>query len=337
MCRVRRSYETFALIVVLLFSAPAKSQEDIVIADFEGDDYGDWKVEGTAFGEKPAPGTLPKQNGVSNFKGKGLVNTFRGQDASVGAIQSPPFKIERRFITFLIGGGDLPDLQGMELLVDGQRVRFQSGINDERLVPKSWDVEEFRGKLAALRIFDRATGGWGHINVDHILLTDEPPFAPMRLSDYRKSPLYYKEKYRPQFHFTPEMNWMNDPNGLVYYEGEYHLFYQHNPHGNEWGHMSWGHAVSRDLVHWKHLPIALHDENGVMCFSGCCVVDWKNSSGFGKNGKPPLVAIYTGHGYQNQTQDLAYSNDNGRTWTKYSGNPVLDLRMTVRFESPKSR
>ena len=165
-------------------------------------------------------------------------------------------------------------------------------------------------------------------------MTDEPPVVPMRLSDYRKSKQYYRERYRPQFHFSPEMNWMNDPNGLVYYDGEYHLFYQHNPHGNEWGHMSWGHAVSTDLVHWKHLPIALHDEYGVMAFSGCCVVDWNNTSGFGKNGQPPLVAVYTGHGYGNQTQDLAYSNDRGRTWTKFSGNPVLDLR-NPNFRDPK--
>src|SRR5689334_25221423 len=105
----------------------------------------------------------------------------------------------------------------------------------------------------------------------------------------------YREPYRPQFHFSPERNWMNDPNGMVFYEGEWHLFYQYNPQGNTWGHMSWGHAVSRDLVRWEHLPLALAEEAGVMIFSGSAVVDWKNSSGFGKDGKPPLIAIYTGH------------------------------------------
>ncbi|MCA9201285.1 MAG: glycoside hydrolase family 32 protein, partial [Planctomycetales bacterium] len=130
------------------------------------------------------------------------------------------------------------------------------------------------------------------------------------------------------------MNWMNDPNGLVFFQGEYHLFYQHNPHGNTWGHMSWGHAVSRDLVHWEHLPIALHDEYGVMIFSGCCVVDHHNTSGFGKDGQAPLVAIYTGHGYGKQTQDLAYSTDEGRTWTKYAQNPVIDLN-EADFRDPK--
>src|SRR5436305_10587759 len=89
-----------------------------------------------------------------------------------------------------------------------------------------------------------------------------------------------RQPFRPQFHFTPERNWMNDPNGMVFYQGEYHLFYQSNPFGDKWGHMSWAHAVSRDLVHWKHLPLALAEEDGVMIFSGSAVVDWKNTSGF---------------------------------------------------------
>src|SRR5262249_20302312 len=115
------------------------------------------------------------------------------------------------------------------------------------------------------------------------------PVAEVRVEEL------YREKWRPQFHFSPAKNWMNDPNGLVYYDGEYHLFYQYNPEGDRWGHMSWGHAVSRDLVRWEHLPVALREENDVMIFSGSAVVDWKNTSGFGKDGKPPMVAIYTGH------------------------------------------
>ena len=148
----------------------------------------------------------------------------------------------------------------------------------------------------------------------------------------------YDETYRPQYHFTPAKNWMNDPNGPIFYKGEYHLFYQYNPFGNVWGHMSWGHAVSRDLVHWQHLPVAIPEENGIMIFSGSTVVDWHNSSGFCKeaNTAEPscLVAIYTGHTEKLQTQNLAYSNDQGRTWTKYAGNPVLDLHMQD-FRDPK--
>jgi len=144
----------------------------------------------------------------------------------------------------------------------------------------------------------------------------------------------YREAYRPQFHFSPERNWMNDPNGMVFYEGEWHLFYQFNPQGNTWGHMSWGHAASRDLLRWQHLPLALAEADGVMIFSGSAVVDWKNTSGFGKEGRPPLVAIYTGHRDGRQDQRIAFSNDRGRTWTKFAGNPVLDVKM-ADFRDPK--
>jgi fructan beta-fructosidase len=141
------------------------------------------------------------------------------------------------------------------------------------------------------------------------------------------------EPFRPKFHFTPERNWMNDPNGLVYLDGEWHLFYQYNPFGDRWGHMSWGHALSRDLVRWQHLPLAMAEENGVMVFSGSAVVDVKNTSGFGAGGRPPMVAIYTGHREGRQDQRIAYSNDRGRTWTKVP-EPVLDLQM-ADFRDPK--
>jgi fructan beta-fructosidase len=148
----------------------------------------------------------------------------------------------------------------------------------------------------------------------------------------------YNEPQRPQYHFTPAKNFMNDPNGLVYYKGEYHLFYQHNPFGNTWGHMSWGHAVSRDLVRWEHLPVALAEENGEMIFSGSAVVDWNNTSGLCRNSDPQdkscLVAVYTGHTEKKQVQNIAYSNDRGRTWTKYAGNPVIDVGLKD-FRDPK--
>ena len=131
---------------------------------------------------------------------------------------------------------------------------------------------------------------------------------------------------RPRYHFTPPQNFMNDPNGLVFLDGEYHLFYQHNPQGDKWGHMSWGHAVSRDLLHWEHLPLALAEENGIMIFSGSAVADPANTSGLcGTAPASCLIAIYTGHTEKRQTQNLAFSHDRGRTWTKYDGNPVIDL------------
>jgi fructan beta-fructosidase len=148
------------------------------------------------------------------------------------------------------------------------------------------------------------------------------------------APPSYQELYRPQFHFTPAENWMNDPNGLVYHKGEYHLFYQHNPFGNTWGHMSWGHAVSRDLVHWKHLPVAIPEEGDEMIFSGSAVVDHRNTTGFGTRREPAMVAIYTSAYPDDQEQSLAYSTDRGRTWTKYAGNPVLD-DADREFRDPK--
>ncbi len=144
----------------------------------------------------------------------------------------------------------------------------------------------------------------------------------------------YKETYRPQFHFSPAKNWTNDPNGLLFYNNQYHLFYQSNPFANVWGHMSWSHAISNDLIHWKPLPIAIKEENGVMIFSGTCVADVNNSSGFGANGKVPLVAIYTGSTDSLQTQNIAYSLDDGITWTKYKSNPILDLHKKD-FRDPK--
>ncbi|MEU1180133.1 GH32 C-terminal domain-containing protein [Streptomyces sp. NPDC005820] len=146
----------------------------------------------------------------------------------------------------------------------------------------------------------------------------------------------YSETYRPQFHYTPQTNWMNDPNGLVYFKGEYHLFYQYNPHGASWGDMSWGHAVSTDLVHWKQLPLALSYDDEEMVFSGSAVVDRDNTTGFGTKENPPMVAIYTSHAPSTgtQAQSLAYSTDRGRTWTRYAGNPVIDIG-SKDFRDPK--
>jgi len=152
------------------------------------------------------------------------------------------------------------------------------------------------------------------------------------------------EPHRPKFHFTPPEHWMNDPNGMVFYEGEYHLFYQYYPEATVWGPMHWGHAVSRDLLNWEHLPIALYPDSLGLIFSGSAVVDWNNTSGFGKNGKPPLVAIFTHHLMEAekagrsdfQYQSIAYSNDKGRTWTKYAGNPVIPNTQKIKdFRDPK--
>jgi sucrose-6-phosphate hydrolase SacC (GH32 family) len=138
----------------------------------------------------------------------------------------------------------------------------------------------------------------------------------------------YQEAYRPQFHFTPKTNWTNDPNGLIHYKGEFHLFFQHNPSGIDWGNMTWGHAVSTDLVHWKQLPHAIHPDELGTIFSGSGVVDWNNTGGFQTSDEAVLVNFYTSAGSHAPkevpfTQSIAYSNDRGRNWTKYEGNPVI--------------
>lgn len=142
------------------------------------------------------------------------------------------------------------------------------------------------------------------------------------------------ERWRPALHFTPPRHFMNDPNGLVFLDGEYHLFYQHNPFGPRWGHMSWGHAVSADLLRWTHRPVALPEEDAWMIFSGSAVVDSKGTSGLCGASAACLVAIYTMHREGRQAQGLAYSGDRGRTWRKYAGNPVLDLGL-ADFRDPK--
>ncbi len=320
-------------LLLLGCSAIAQGQKrtDIVFEDFEGQNYGRWMATGNAFGNGPAHGPLPGQMAVVGFHGHGLVNSFHGGDAGTGTLTSPEFKIARKFVAFLIGGGMHAGSTCINLRIEGKIVRTATGPNDkpggtERLDWKAWDVRDLEGQTARIEIVDRETRGWGHINVDDITLTDENP-----VEEIKTSPLY-AETYRPQFHFTSNKNWLNDPNGLVYFKGEYHLFFQHNPSGIDWGNMTWGHAISADLVHWKQLANALTPDALGTMFSGSAVVDWHNTSGFKspESKSPPLVAIYTAAGDtspaskgQPFTQCIAYSNDAGLTWTKDTSNPVL--------------
>jgi len=374
-----------ALLVVLCFILIvnyAFATEDILVADFEGDDYGNWKVEGQAFGTGPAKGTLPGQQRVSRFEGEGLVNTFYKGDKTVGTLTSPLFEIQRKYINFIIGGGKKTGKACMNLLVNGKVVRTATGNNDkghgsEAMNWASWDVGQFKGKQAVIQIVDQEKGSWGHITVDQIIQSyrnksiremtftknnygQEPDYwvwldihefrgmkatlqidvlrtmSPNVLSaiyqdnEVKEADTIYKEKNRQQFHLSSKRGWNNDSNGLVYYKGEYHLFWQHNPYGWNWGNMTWGHAVSTDCVNWIEIGDAIHPDEMGTIYSGSAVVDHDNTAGFQSGDEKAIVCFYTSSGGTNAlskgqpyTQSIAYSNDRGRTWTKYKGNPVV--------------
>ena len=413
---------TLALATASGLLAQPPKRPDIVVADFEGETYGDWQVEGEAFGKGPARGTLPSQMKVDSFAGKGLVNSFHGGDKSTGKLTSPAFTIERRFITFLIGGGGWANETCMNLLVDGHVVRSATGNNSqpggtEALAPAGWDVSEFVGRKATLAIIDQRTGGWGHINVDQIVQSDTntapagvpaPALVAMAktltvsgthlivpIANYARGadvvllgiydgdrlvqnftaslprgndafwlaayPLEhfglkgksikiapavdgrgpescraaleririgaagdalaasdYAQPYRNQFHVSSRRGWNNDPNGMVFHNGKYHLYYQHNPFGIFWGNMHWGHFESTDLIHWEERPVALYQKTTKdMAFSGGGFVDFNNSAGLGNN---TLFIAFTSTG---RGECLAYSKDGGRTFTELPENPVV--------------
>ena len=188
-----------ALAIGCFLTAPLQA-DDLMIADFEGDTYAPWTVIGEAFGSGPAHGPLAGQMNVEGFKGKGLVNSFNKGDDSTGSLTSPEFRIERKYLSFLIGGGMSAEKLALQLLVDGKAVRSATGPNDrpggtEAMAQGSWDVSELSGKSATLRIIDEAKGSWGHINVDHIMQTDVKPKGPPPLISNAERSLTASARY----------------------------------------------------------------------------------------------------------------------------------------------
>ncbi|MES2924031.1 MAG: glycoside hydrolase family 32 protein [Verrucomicrobiota bacterium] len=402
-------------ILGLVCALSADAAEDLTVADFEWKDYGDWKATGDAFGQAPAGGSLDGQMGVEGFAGKGFINSFHGSDETTGTLSSSQFKIERKHVNFLIGGGGFPGETCLNLKSMGKVVRTATGTNkvaggSERLDWESWDVSDLMGKTVSLEVVDARKGTWGHINVDQIVQSDTPatleikqqftvnqryliwpvsldtklkkrffmtldgedkPFTyydicltnnpdfwvftdlanfqgrkititgklPGALQEAWKkvviSPTYpgeteiYHEPLRPQYHFTSRRGWLNDPNGLVWKDGNWHLFYQHNPYNHGWDNMTWGHAVSPDLLHWKELPPALFPDAEGYMYSGSAVVAPKGKAGFTVAGDSALVLAYTANGRLSYipglecVQSIATSDDGGKTFRKLANNPVI--------------
>ncbi|HSY43272.1 MAG TPA: glycoside hydrolase family 32 protein, partial [Candidatus Acidoferrum sp.] len=375
---------------------------DIVLDDFEEPTYGAWTTTGTAFGSGPAQGTLPDQNTVSGYDGSGLANSYYGTDTSTGTLTSPPFVISRPYLNFLIGGGDNPGLTCMNLIISNVIVATATGANSETLLPMQWNVSAYLGQTATLQIVDNATGSWGHILIDEIVLSDTefPPTSetmlltntllnlpakdgaamrrvtvtvggqPVRdfnieladgtpdwwafvnvaafsnqVATISVSALppsstglssivqtngiigatnLYSEALRPQMHFSTRRGWINDANGMFYYNGQYHLYYQHDPFnwdgtGQKW----WGHAVSPDMVNWQELPEGIYSHTyGDDVWSGSAVVDTNNTGGFKNGTNDVIIAAYysTARG-----QCIDYSTNGGLSFVDYPGNPVVTV------------
>jgi fructan beta-fructosidase len=320
---------TWAAIFVAMTMA-AQGADDIVIGDFSSADFKPWEVTGTAFGTGPATGALLDKLGLENSQGGGVASSkSKNKNAPNSSLTSPTFKLERPYISFLISGASATQHNCcLNLLLDGRVVKSATGGlvdagSTDRLEMESWDVASLAGKDVSIQIVDTAAGGEGCINVAHIVQTDHPESLPMA-----KAPLY-QEALRPQFHFTArqwtvdkpnprrtEEGWLNDVNGPIYYDGEYHLFAQ------RWA-KCWLHAVSRDLVHWTELePAFWETTQGSGVQSGTCVIDYANTSGLSPDkANPAMVAFWPT--WDNKTQNIAYSLDHGRSWKFYDKNPIL--------------
>ncbi|MEJ0088449.1 MAG: glycoside hydrolase family 32 protein [Limisphaerales bacterium] len=316
-----------AIFIIGFSSLVLCTAKDLPIGHFGNGDYGDWQAMGAAFKFGPAGADWLPRLEIENAGGNLVASSEKvanGQDDQPqGTLTSPLFKIARKYISFRIGGGDYEHDTCINLVVDGKIMCSATGWRSDRLAPTSWDVGAWRNRMACVQIVDSASGDWGHVNVAGIVQTDKPERMPVETG-----PLYH-EALRPQFHFTARQwvmsrlnpgqqqeGWINDLNGLIYYDGEYHLFAQ------RWA-KCWIHAVSRDLIHWTELaPAFWEEQSGSGSQSGTCVVDYQNTSGLSPNPKNPAMVAFFPR-WDNRSQCIAYSLDHGRTWKFYEKNPIL--------------
>jgi sucrose-6-phosphate hydrolase SacC (GH32 family) len=315
-------FKLLVLAGLLCFITKGKA-DDLAIGHWGATNYGDWTLSGTAFNSGPASGELLARLKIENAAAGFVASSEIAGDGPTGTLTSPVFKITRKYIAFRIAGGDYEHDTCLNLFVGGKVVRSATGWRSDRLVAASWDVGRWIGRKAQVQVVDEASGDWGHINVGSIVQTDKPERLPVDTG-----PLY-EESLRPQFHFTArqwtmeklnpgpkEEGWLNDLNGLIYYDGEYHLFAQ------RWW-KCWIHAVSPDLIHWTELPPAFWEEKSETGDqSGTCVIDYLNTSGLSLDKKnPPMIAFWSRN--DNRSQCLSYSLDHGRTWKHHERNPLM--------------
>lgn len=314
----------------------AGAPDTLELADFEGARFGGWTTGGSAFGTGPARG-VPDLDGLTDYEGDGVALSSARGLAETGILESAPFVIERPYLNFQIAGErNHPAVVGVELRVGGRVVRSASATeskdialharDENAMMWRTWDVREWSGESARIRVIDHSATG--AIAVDTFVLSPNARVHPTDSSGR------LHETYRPQFHFTAEAGWLNDPNGLLYYDGTWHLFFQSSEPGSPV--LVWGHATSTDLLHWNHHPPAVLSDGVNSAYSGSGLVDWANASGLQLGAHPPLLLFYsirppgpklvTGPedgGESRMTQGMTYSVDGGATWTPFPANPIL--------------
>ncbi len=279
----------------------------IVILDNESGGWGHVNADHFTASDQPlVKAIVPVEAGKVKIKPPSRGG--RGKPLS-GEAQERTFTCEKPYLLLPIDN-DAGKPQ-ISLVIDGKEVRFVTGPLAAAEADIDWwaffDISAYRGKKATLAVSGLADAGFALIRQDDRIPGEEK---------------WGDEPKRPQFHYSQRVGWNNDPNGMVYYKGEWHLYLQHNPVGLPWGNMTWAHGVSTDLVHWKHLPNALHHKRGDAMFSGGAAVDWKNTGGWKTGENDVIIATWTSTG---RGECIAYSNDRGRTFTEYEGNPVIPL------------